>query len=98
MEPSCCGVTGEDFVEWTAAILLGVVVIGMSGNSLLDGVVAAVKVATAGEGNALLLLLLLLKLLTLTAALGGEGPVGVTDKVVVTGMTVGLMGVGMRLE
>jgi hypothetical protein len=36
----------------------------------------------------------------LTAALDdGEGPVGVTDsRVVVTGMTVGLMGVGMRLE
>ena len=62
MEPSCCGVTGEDFVEcWTAVILLGVVIItGMSGNSLLDGVVAAAKVETAAEGNALLLLLMLL--------------------------------------
>jgi hypothetical protein len=51
------------------------VVIGRS--SFLDGVVAAAKVPTAAEGNALLLLLLLL--LTLTA-LGGEGPVGVTNR------------------
>ena len=60
MEPSCCGVTGEDFVEWrTVAILLGVIITGMSGNSHLDGVVAAAKVPTDAEGNALLLLLLL---------------------------------------
>ncbi len=93
LEPSCCGVTGENF-EWTVVILLEVVIIGMSGNPLLDGVAVATKVATAAVGNALLLLLLL----TSTAALGGEGPVGVTDRVVVMGMTVGLMGVGIRLE
>jgi hypothetical protein len=51
------------------------VVIGRS--FFLDGVVAAAKVPTAAEGNALLLLLLLL--LTLTA-LGGEGPMGVTNR------------------
>ncbi len=62
----------EDFVEWTVAILLGVVILtGMSGNSLLDGVEAAAKVPTAAEGNALLLLLLLL--LMLLALTDGEG-------------------------
>ncbi len=68
-------------MEWTIANLLGVAILtGMSGNFLLDGVVAAAKVPTAAEGNALLLLLLLLMLLALTGALDGEGPVGVTDR------------------
>ena len=85
MEPSCCGVTAEDFMEWTVAILLGVVIItGMSGNSLLDGVVVAAKVPTAVEDNALLLLLLLL-----TAALDGEdrweAPTGIKARIKANG-------------
>ncbi len=67
-------------MEWTVAILLGVVIItGMSGNSLLDGVVAAAKLATAVEGNALLLLWLFVVGLLLVVHVG-DGPVGVTDR------------------